>query len=303
MNKTLELLQVAVGILVQCVLVVPIIMFIWRLFIRPLLHPHPVKKYLSEDAYALIVGASVGTGKEYARQFAAEGFNLILIARRELTELKDEIEKKYNVKVIVLNLDIGTDDPEEWKKLQTLLEQNNVTVCVNNAGVTVNAKFTFGELEYSSINKLMNINIKGLTRTTNMFLRYAPKDKPILAVFMSSCTSNLVAPYNAPYSSSKAYLYQLGRSIYYEYDNLDVTIFKPWFISTDMIHNRKLSLGVISAETFVNAAMKQMGMEICIDPYWAHYCQDCMMALLPDSYTAANFKKEIRSVKKPVKVN
>ena len=51
------------------------------------------------DDYALITGASAGLGAEFARQLAAAGHNLILVARREdrLSALAGEVRAAYGV--------------------------------------------------------------------------------------------------------------------------------------------------------------------------------------------------------------
>ena len=57
---------------------------------------------------ALITGASSGIGREFARIHAANGGDLIVIARRKdkLNELKKELENKHNVKVKVIAKDL-----------------------------------------------------------------------------------------------------------------------------------------------------------------------------------------------------
>ncbi|MCL2710380.1 MAG: SDR family NAD(P)-dependent oxidoreductase, partial [Planctomycetaceae bacterium] len=67
---------------------------------------------------AAITGASDGLGKEFARQLAAEGYNLIVIARRGhlLDELKADLEKQYNVQVEPLVCDLSK--PDELKQLE-----------------------------------------------------------------------------------------------------------------------------------------------------------------------------------------
>jgi len=58
---------------------------------------------------ALITGASTGIGKELATIHASKGGNLIIVARNEskLNKLKQELEQKYNVKVVIIIKDLS----------------------------------------------------------------------------------------------------------------------------------------------------------------------------------------------------
>ena len=99
--KVIEhLALIIVGILLQILLIIPVILFVWRFIIRKILHPNPIQKYKHKDAYAIVTGASEGVGKSYAKRLAKEGFNLILIARRK--ELLEELKKNkiYDFPVI-----------------------------------------------------------------------------------------------------------------------------------------------------------------------------------------------------------
>ncbi|MDR0328506.1 MAG: SDR family NAD(P)-dependent oxidoreductase, partial [Planctomycetaceae bacterium] len=64
---------------------------------------------MTSTSLAAVTGASDGLGKEFARQLAAEGYNLLVIARRPalLDELKAELEAKYNVQVEPLVCDLS----------------------------------------------------------------------------------------------------------------------------------------------------------------------------------------------------
>src|SRR6266404_1284129 len=62
--------------------------------------------------WALVTGASSGIGKEFARQIAASGINIVLVARREdlLKEVGVEFSKRFGVEHRVIVLDVSTED-------------------------------------------------------------------------------------------------------------------------------------------------------------------------------------------------
>lgn len=55
------------------------------------------------NGWVLITGASSGFGEEFARQYAAQGKSLILVARRldKLESLAEEIRARFNIDVMV----------------------------------------------------------------------------------------------------------------------------------------------------------------------------------------------------------
>ena len=62
--------------------------------------------------WALVTGASSGIGKEFARQIAASGINVVLVARREglLKEAGIEFSKRYGVEHRVVVFDVSRED-------------------------------------------------------------------------------------------------------------------------------------------------------------------------------------------------
>src|SRR5437016_14558567 len=61
--------------------------------------------------WALVTGASSGIGKEFARQIAASGINVVLVARREalLAELGRAISKEFGVQYRALAMDVSQE--------------------------------------------------------------------------------------------------------------------------------------------------------------------------------------------------
>src|SRR5260370_1541971 len=62
--------------------------------------------------WAVVTGASSGIGKEFARQLAAHGLNLVLVARRlaELEALGKELAQQYGVEGRSVMVDLSRDD-------------------------------------------------------------------------------------------------------------------------------------------------------------------------------------------------
>ena len=84
----------------------------------------------------LITGASGGLGLEFARIYAREGFDLVVVARSEgkLYKLKSELETQYDCHVWVLAQDLSQPDAA-YEVFNYTLEKNiTIDALVNNAG-------------------------------------------------------------------------------------------------------------------------------------------------------------------------
>ena len=97
-----------------------------------------------QERTALITGASSGIGEAFADVFAAEGFDLAIVARREdrLQAVAERLRKQYGVRVEVFAQDLSTR--EASARLCAALEARGITVdaLVNNAGYGVPGSYT-----------------------------------------------------------------------------------------------------------------------------------------------------------------
>src|SRR3981081_1739532 len=84
--------------------------------------------------WALVTGASSGIGKEFARQIAASGINIVLVARREdlLKEVGVEFSKRYGVEHRVVVLDVSRED--FIGRLASPTNDLDIGLVVSNAG-------------------------------------------------------------------------------------------------------------------------------------------------------------------------
>lgn len=87
-------------------------------------------------SWALITGASSGLGAEYARQLAARGHNLVVVARdtARLKKFAAELEAQYSCEVEVLAADLHSAKDRQRVALRLRDATKPVSVLVNNAG-------------------------------------------------------------------------------------------------------------------------------------------------------------------------
>src|SRR4051812_38446497 len=88
--------------------------------------------------FALITGASAGLGAEFARLCAADGYNLILVARRlgPMQKLADQLTAEFKITCVLHSVDL-TNSTSTQKFVENLHEQDlneKIKVFINNAG-------------------------------------------------------------------------------------------------------------------------------------------------------------------------
>jgi len=97
----------------------------------------------NQKPWALVTGASAGIGTEFCRQLAAQGYQLVLIARREdkLQQVADELRKSHGAHSLVITADLSKNDA--CKSVVKRLEDENINVeyLVNNAGYGLPGSF------------------------------------------------------------------------------------------------------------------------------------------------------------------
>jgi NADP-dependent 3-hydroxy acid dehydrogenase YdfG len=119
----------------------------------------------------LITGATAGFGKATAQHFAAAGWNCIITGRRKdrLTELANDLESRYSVKVYTLCFDVQhrtevlnaiNSLPNEWQLIDVLL---------NNAGLAL-GRDSFENANLDDWDTMIDTNVKGLMYVTKAVL-------------------------------------------------------------------------------------------------------------------------------------
>lgn len=184
---------------------------------------------------ALITGASSGIGTELAHIHAEKGGDLIIVARRKdkLEELKQELESKYKVKVMVIAKDLT--DQKAAKEIYDEVTKSGIIVdyLINNAGFGGHGKFH--ERAWEQDLAMINLNIVALTALTRFFLPDFVERNEGRILNVSSTASFLPGPLQAVYYATKAYVTFFSNAIAEElYDtNVTVTALLPGVTETE----------------------------------------------------------------------
>lgn len=171
---------------------------------------------MANERWTIITGASAGIGVELARLFAADGDNLILVARRgdRLEALAAELTARHGVAVRAIALDLA--GPGAAQILFDRLAGEGITVhtLVNNAGFGLRGRFH--TLPPDRQDEMVQLNIAVLTSLSRLFLpgMVACGEGGILNV--ASMAAFQAGPYMAVYYATKAYVLSFSEALHEE---------------------------------------------------------------------------------------
>ena len=178
----------------------------------------------SNSQYALITGGTSGIGKELAKLFAQDGYNLIIVARdeAELSGTAQEISQRFGVNVDTISKDLF--EPNAAEELYDEVKEKGITVnvLVNDAGQGQNGRFIDYDIQRDV--DIIQLNIVSLTILTKLFLKdmVARNEGKILQ--LSSLASKTPGPLLAVYSATKAYVQSFTQAVINEIKDTNVTM-------------------------------------------------------------------------------
>ena len=184
---------------------------------------------------ALVTGASAGIGLEFARQLAARGVDLVLVARREdaLEELADDLRGPAGIAVEVLPADLATDagrGPVEDRLRDTA---QPVDLLVNNAGF--GSYGPFADLDLERQTELLEVNVAAVVRLTHVALDRLRKVGGGGVINVASTASFQPNPYGAVYGASKSFVRAFTEAVHEELTGTGVRVMAlcPGFTRTE----------------------------------------------------------------------
>ena len=173
---------------------------------------------------ALVTGASAGLGLHFARVFARDGHDLVLVARRQdrLDQLATELSQAYGTRSTVIAADLT--DPKTPLSIHEQLIRAGIEVdfLVNNAGFGNNG--AFADHDVTRELDAVELNVKALTHLTGLVLpaMLARGSGRILNV--ASLAGFLPGPFMATYYASKAYVLSFTEALAHELRDTGITV-------------------------------------------------------------------------------
>ena len=245
--------------------------------------------------WALITGASSGIGAEFARQVAAQGLNLVLVARREerLRSLARALEAAHPIQVKIIPVDLTTTD--FLPVIQQATDDLEIGLLVNNAGVMPTGRFLDQDLENEL--RQLDLNSRAPLILAHHFGRKMAERGRGGMLFLASMVAFQGTPSVAHYAATKAFDLVLAEGLHVELKEagVDVLAVAPGFTATDLAGELDFSGSMIKpmpVEQVVHAALRALGRKAVVIPgrqnrllYWMG------KHLLPRSANTAIFGK------------
>ncbi|MBM7598797.1 NADP-dependent 3-hydroxy acid dehydrogenase YdfG [Virgibacillus halotolerans] len=191
---------------------------------------------------AIITGASSGIGAKIAEQFASEGANVVLAARRKekLTMVAEAINAKGNGQALAVVTDVSNRADVEDMVKQARNAFGVVDIYVNNAGLMLESVVKEGNVE--AWESMIDVNIKGVLYGINAVLPGMVERETGHIVNISSVSGQEVTKTSTVYSATKFAARALSMGLEKELarTGVRVTNVSPGMVDTDLIADNKL---------------------------------------------------------------
>jgi uncharacterized protein len=197
---------------------------------------------------AVVTGASSGIGHELAKQFAQNGFDLLVTSTGESIDESAQVFEQLGANVETVQADLATYDGVEtlYSKIKSL--GRSVDAIAINAGVGVGGEFMKTDLQ-DELN-LIELNVASTVHLAKHMVKDMVARGEGRILFTSSIVSQMPSPFQAVYAASKAFVYSFSEAIRNELKDTGVTVtaLMPGVTETNFYHRAGLDDTRIGAE-------------------------------------------------------
>lgn len=192
-----------------------------------------MRRLAKYGTWAVVTGASAGLGEEFARQIAAEGINVFLVARRtdRLASLESELRGRYGVEARSLPLDLTCEGADE--ALDEATSSLDVGLFINNAGFGYMGRFL--DQDPARLLEMVRLNCAAAMLLAHRFGRRLRCRGRGGMVVVASLAGFQPTPYMSLYGATKGFDLLLGEGLAYELrgSGVDVLVLCPGSTRTE----------------------------------------------------------------------
>ncbi|GAA3452428.1 SDR family NAD(P)-dependent oxidoreductase [Dactylosporangium matsuzakiense] len=185
--------------------------------------------------WALVTGASSGIGREFARQLAANGLNLVLAARRRpvLDDVGRDLAARHGVEYRCLPVDLAADGALD--AVVDATDDLDIGLIISSTGDMVLGEFLTTDRD--DLLRELTLNAETHLGLSHHFGQRLSRRRRGGIMLVSSIAGLQPVPYVANYAATKAYLLTLGAAIHRELapSGINVTVLTPGATDTPMI--------------------------------------------------------------------
>ena len=229
----------------------------------------------SDRPLALVTGASSGIGRAYAERLAADGYDLVVVARRgdRLEELKRRLEAAHGVSVQALVADLSTDPGV--RRVDAIASDSRLEIVVDNAALAHYMPFI--ELPAEKVEELVRLNALAPVRLIHAALPGMVKRGrgTVISIasqlVFSATADNPQLPQRAVYTATKAFLFTLVRLLELELrgSGVRLQVVCPGVVKTEFHTRQDMDMSHmprLEPEQVVQASLRglELGEVVCL---------------------------------------
>lgn len=183
---------------------------------------------------AIITGGSRGIGKEVAKKFAKEGYNIVINYVSDKTDVEKLKEDFNNTGLLAIKADVTDYNSCENLSKQAIEKFGRIDVLVNNAGITKDGLLM--RMKEEDFDKVIQVNLKGTFNMTKSVISYMMKQRSGKIVSVASVVGVTGNAGQANYAASKAGIIGFTKTVARELASRGIlaNCVAPGFIRTDM---------------------------------------------------------------------
>jgi short-subunit dehydrogenase len=205
---------------------------------------------------ALITGATAGLGAEFARQLAADGYDLILVARNSerLEKAGAVLSKRNGVSVDVLSADLTTDEGCSVVAKRVEDREHPVDMLINNAGFGMYK--VFGSADLAAEERQLDLNVRAVLRLSHAAVRAMTARGNGRIVNISSVSAFVPRGSNATYAAGKAWvtMFSEALSVQLTGSGVTVTAICPGFTRTEFHERAEADMSHVPDRMWLSAS-------------------------------------------------